>query len=219
MQLTRGEIITEGLDQAGRLDLMESGRLWLNLFLQKQYRTQDYHWLIKDSGNLSVYNGIQMPIDYRAAKSATIGTNGNENRLELLWDAQEFDAKKNIASSTSTPQYVYIDQITKTATFLPTPQSGLIWQLKYFYLPELPDHKDSDTDGLIPVWDASFQILIDAIKQKAYEYNDDARQTSARQELSQDIAMDKMNNHDRRAGRSTMRMGKSFRKRFHGSSR
>lgn len=218
MELTRGEIIQEGLDRAGRLDLIESGRLWLNLFLEKIYKTQDYHWLIKDSGDLSAANGVSIPKDYRAAKSATIGQNGNESRLELIWDAQEYDALKHLADSTATiPSYVYLDQQAKTATFLPTPAGSLIWQLKYFYMPTLPDHRDSDTDGLIPVWEASFDILVDAIKQRAYEYNDDTRQTAARQELTQDVATDKMNNHDRRAGRSTLRMGKSFRRRFPGT--
>lgn len=216
IDLTRGQIIEDGLDRAGRLDLRAQGRLWLNLFLEKIYHNQDYHWLIKDAGDLPATQNQDVPLDYRAAANATFGAPGNVLPLTILWDVVEFDAHRNLLDSTpvSRPQFVYIDHITRKIVFLPVADSTQVWNLKYYHLPDLPDFNDPNTDNDIPLWRAPFSILTDAIFQKALEFNDDTRQQASANDLKVEIAENKKNNHDRRAGKSRLKMGKSFRNRF-----
>jgi hypothetical protein len=216
IQLTRIQIINEGLDRAGRPDLLSQGRLWLNLFLDKIYQNQDYHWLVKSSGSLSATQDSALPTDYRAAVSATFGDPGQEKPIDILWDAAEFDNRKNLLQSGAVdiPQFVYIDQVTKTVKFLPPALGGKTWNLQYYHVPTIPTHLNSSGDNQVPVWGAPMSILTDAIFQKALEYNDDQRQGPAFQTLQGEIIENKKNNHDRRAGKSRLKMGKSFRNRF-----
>jgi hypothetical protein len=191
-------------------------RLWLNLFLDKIYQNQDYHWLVKEVTGLSASQGVALPNDYRAAVSISFGDLGNERPIEILWDAAEFNARKNLlqAGMADIPQYAYIDQVSKTVRFLPPAVGGKTWSLQYYHIPDIPDHKEAAGDDHIPFWDAPVSILTDAIFQKALEYNDDQRQGPAKAELQGEIIENKKNNHDRRAGKSRMKMGKSFRNRF-----
>lgn len=215
LTLTRGEIITEGLSQAGRPDLVSNARLWLNLFLEKIYLSQDFSWLIETDDSLSVIDGGSLPLDYRAAKSVIVYSNGQPSELRTISDpAQWDDIRRTIGQTTGVPQYMYLDLTNKTYRFAPRPQSGLTMSFSYYSLPELPVHTIAATDLETPIWGLSAQILIDAIKTKAFEYNDDQRADTSKQELMGEIAQDKLNSPDKRAGRNTIPFGKSFKRRF-----
>lgn len=213
--LTRGEIITEGLSQAGRPDLAANARLWLNLFLEKFYKSQDFDWLIKTDDTLSVVQDASLPLDYRAAKSALVFHNGQPSELRTISDPAEWDdIRRTIGQTTGIPQYVYLNLTNRTYRFAPQPSSGLTWSLSYYFSPDLPAHTLAATDLEPPVWGLSAQILIDVIKSKAFEYNDDKRADPSKQEIQAEILQEKMNAPDNRAGSSKISFGKSFKRRF-----
>lgn len=217
LELTRGQIIEEGLDLAARPDLTSNARLWLNLFLEKQYYNQDYDWLIKTVDGLAVVQGGTLPSNYRAARSATIVENGKLLSLTVVTNPAEWDEIKETASITSgVPRFIYIDHDTRLFYFPGEPVSGLTWNLKYYHIPDLPDHTDPTTDMLIPKWGLPADILVQNITARAFEYNDDSRQDSKAGMVEKEIGDAKKNNHDRRGGKSRLALGKSFRKRFGG---
>jgi hypothetical protein len=211
LQLTRGDIIQEGLSLAGRPDLLSDARLWLNLFLEKLYYNQDFDWLIKSVSGLAATQGQAFPSDYRAARSAWI--EGNE--IKVLSNPMDYDVKrKSMGSSQGVPQFIYADHDIRQFFFLPQPSAGLSWDLRYYYMPTLPDHSDPTSDLLVPKWGLPMEILVDFVKSRAMEYDDDSRQESASSRVYQEIITSKMNNHDRRAGPSRLSMGRRFSKRF-----
>ncbi len=81
-------------------------------------------------------------------------------------------------------------------------------------MPTLPTHTTSAGDSLIPKWELNDEILIRAVMMKALYYNDDKRYNDSVQELMKEILEAKMNSAEFRAGRSKIRLGKSFRRRF-----
>lgn len=213
--ISRGDIITEGLSKAGRPDLVSDARLWLNLFLEEQYNNQDWSWLVKTQPSLAVVQGGTLPSDYRSAKVARIDTDQNATPLIVTEDADEWDwIQNNAGGANGTPTHMYIERSTGLFYFSPAPSSRLTFSLSYYFVPDLPDHTDPTTDSEIPVWGLPFRILTDHIKAEAMEYNDDTRQDKAAMGVTKKIADAKMNNHDMRAGRHKLRMGKSFKKRF-----
>lgn len=216
INLSRGDIITDALDIAGRPDLVSQARLWLNLYLEEIYYNQDMYWTLK-STSLSVANGLSFPSDYRSAKSAQIvDSNNSRADIEIIDDSAHWQNLKKAFATTESgmPQYALADELNRQFQFLPSPRSGLTLDLSYYSVPSLPDHTDAATDLLVPVWKMPTQILIDKIKVKAMEYNDDDRFDKAEQKQEQTFAMAKMNNHDRRGGPSRLQMGKRFKKRF-----
>jgi hypothetical protein len=214
-EISRGDIITEGLNKAGRPDLVSDARLWLNLFLEEQYTNQDWNWLTKSDSSLAVVQGGTLPFDYRSAKSATVGEAGRITRLSVIDNPDEWDQfRMTIGQSVGVPQKVYIDVANRTYEFAPAPSSGQTWTLSYYFIPELPDHNDPTTDNLIPVWGLNSRILSEEIKAQAMEYNDDTRQDKAAEIVMKKLETAKMNNHDKRAGSSRLTMGKNFKKRF-----
>lgn len=211
LQLTRGDIIMEGLSLAGRPDLLSDARLWLNLFLEKIYFNQDFDWLIKSETGLAATQGVAFPSDYRAARSAWL----NNIELKVLSNPTDYDVKrKSLGSAQGNPQFVYADHDIRQFFFLPLPNPGLTWDLRYYYLPALPDHTDPTTDLLVPKWGLPMEILVDLVKSRAMEYDDDNRQGQARASVYEEIISSKLNNHDRRGGPSRIPMGKRFSKRF-----
>jgi hypothetical protein len=217
LELTRAQIIEAGLSLAGRPDLTADARLWLNLYLEQQYMNQDWAWLVKTSGSLSVTNGIAFPTDYRAGKSGVLVTStGQRSPITVIDRPDEYDqARLSIeATAQGQPSLIYANHDLRKFYFLPLPDQTYSWELKYYYIPSLPDHSDTDSDQEYVKWGLPMQILIDHIKMRAYEYNDDQRYTPAKQEVMADVAAAKANNHDRRAGPSRLPMGKRFNKRF-----
>lgn len=217
LSLTREQIIEAGLALAGRPDLVADARLWLNLFLEQQYMNQDFNWLVKTASGLSVTQGVAFPTDYRAGKSGVlIHPNGSQSPVQVIDKADAYDhARLGIDTTTEgQPEIVYANHDERKFYFLPAPDQAYSLDLKYYYIPTLPDHEDAGTDSQTVKWGLPAQILIDHIKLRAYEYNDDQRYAGTKAEIQGDIAAAKVNNHDRRAGPSRLSMGKSFRKRF-----
>lgn len=217
MALTRAQIINQGLSLAGRPDLTSDARLWLNLFLEEQYMNQDFDWLVKTVTSQPVSDGLDFPVDYRAAKSAVLySKTGSSQEILVLNNQSEYNYRK-VGSQTanqSAPSWIFADHGQKKFFFVPGSSTSFTWSLSYYFMPALPDPTDPAQDLLTPVWGLPFQILIDHIKAMAFEYNDDARTDNAKMAVMQKIAQGKMNDHDRRATKSKISMGKSFRKRF-----
>lgn len=213
LELSRGEIITEGLSQAGRPDLLSNGRLWLNIFLERMYMNQDWDWLIKTLDDQPIVQGGDLPRDYRASRSATIKRGTSSVRLEVI-ESDEYDERKDLLNTTGGPTFVYINRDLKTMNFLPLPDTSNTWSLKYYYMPDIPSHTIPENDSLIPKWDAPSVILVNHIFEQAMQYNDDQRQQSAPQVTDASIAEAKMNNMDKRAGKNQLKLGKSFKGRF-----
>lgn len=208
MALTRAQIMAEGLAQAGRSDLIVQARLWLNMFLERMYLNQDFAWLLK-STTLTPAQGVSLPTDYRSAKAAMIGT-----LPILVVEVEEYSLNHNASTQAGTPDKMYVDLLNKTAYFSPSPSSGLVLYLDYYHKPVLPDHTDSGTDSLSPLWRLGDHILTQAVYIKALEYNDDLRFKDEDQKLNSMIAEAKMNSIDSRAGRARLKFGKSFKRRF-----
>jgi len=214
LSLTRGQIITDGLDLAGRPDLTSQARLWLNTYLDQQYQSQDMYWTQKSS-TLSATNGVSLPSDYRANIAAHIVDGGSRTSVEMIDNYDRWLEIKDgyDSSQENIPQYVFVDGLNETLQFLPSPKSGISLELTYYSSPALPDHTDASTDALSPVWRMPVEVLINHIKVKAMEYNDDDRFLQAKQLQEKDFANAKMNNFDRRGGPQRLKMGKRFKKR------
>jgi len=219
LDLTRGQVIKQGLEKAGRPDLLTDARLWLNLFLEEMYYNQDWDWLVKSADPLVVAQGRELPEDYRSSKSAVMITqNANadiDNELIIVSNAAEWDdIQRRSAGSTAIPKYMFVDSDTRLMYFSPEPQSGLTFNLKYYYIPEIPNHEDITNDDIRIKWELPYSILIDQIKTMAMEYNDDMRQDKSMQLIDKKLTEYKINSHDRRAGRTRIPLGKSFKKRW-----
>lgn len=217
LELTREQIIEAGLALAGRPDLTSEARLWLNLFLEQQYMIQDWSWLVKSDTGLEVSDGVEFPSDYRAGRSAIlVDQNGAKFPVDIIDRPDHYDYE-TLSVETGTegqPRLIYANHDSRTFSFLPAPSQTYTMELKYYYIPSLPDHTDDSADEDTVKWGLPAQILIDHIKMRAYEYNDDQRYAPTKQEIQSDIGAAKVNNHDRRAGPSRIPFGKRFGKRF-----
>ena len=215
MSLTRGQIISEALSQAGRTDLTSNARLWLNLFLEKIYKTQDWDWLVKDSGVLALVQNGPVPTDYWKMKSATLIRNGiPQLEIETVLSDEWASLQRGASSANGGPYKAWVNEDLRTFSYWPTPDNSFSWQFWYYYMPVLPTHTTSAGDSATPKWELNDEILIRAVQMKALYYNDDKRYNEGVQELMQEILSAKMNSAEFRAGRSKIRLGKSFRRRF-----
>ena len=213
LSLTRGQIITEALETAGRPDLVSNARLWLSMFLEEFYMNQDVEWLVK-SATLSVANALAFPTDYRASKSALIVRYSEEFNAVITSDSAKYDQyRKQNTDASGVPNFVFADHDLRQFFFVPSPTTGLELELKYYYIPTIDDHTDPLSDDEIPKWEMPSSILIEYLKGMVHEYNDDERQGIADQKVMSKVTAAKVNNRDVRAGSSRMAMGKSFRKR------
>lgn len=210
--LTRGQIITEGLSRAGRSDLVSDARLWLNLFLEKVYMNQDFKWLEKSVSGLALSQNYDLFDDYRAIIAISLGT--NRSPLTQVFTADEWDYVKGGNSNASTPTHFFINEIDDVIEFYPAPASGLTFNASYYRMPSLPDHEDPNSDDESPFWKLPTEILIEAIKMYAMDYNDDVRFDAQEQRLFAKIAEARLNAQDNRASHGRFKLGKSFKKRF-----
>lgn len=121
---------------------------------------------------------------------------------------------QQMAGATGAPQFVYIDPIDKVFKFVAQPDQTYTMNLKYYHIPEIGIVEDSTCDDDVPHWGLPFSILVDHVKSRAFEYNDDQRQESADVKVENKLMRSKMNAHDRRAGPSRIKLGKRFKKRF-----
>ena len=216
LELTRGQIITQGLSKAGRPDLVTDARLWLNLFLEEMYFNQDFNWLVKTLGSIPAIDGYSLPSDYRAAKSILIDDNGNLREINVVTNAAEWDSLRRSLRNvfSSVPENIYIDHDLRQMFFLPQPKTPVSMEFKYYYMPVIPTHTIAANDLETVKWGLPTSILTDYIKTQAMEYNDDQRQFNNMKLIDKKVTEGKMNNHDRRGGRSTLPLGKSFKRRF-----
>ena len=216
MALTRAQIIAEGLSMAGRSDLTSNARLWLNLFLEKIYKTYDWEWLVKDAGVAAISDGGAFPADYWKFKTANLldaSTGAFICEVNSLTPDQ-YAYRLRGGSVSGTPREVFLNLDARTYHFWPTPSVSYNWRLFYYYLPTLPDHTSGTGDSATPKWGLHDDVLIRAIQLKALYYNDDARYQSEIKELFEEVAAGRMNAHDKRGGFNRIKFGKSYRKRF-----
>lgn len=207
--MTRGDIITEGLSQAGRSDLLSNARIWLNDYLEEIYMSQDLYWLIKHGSGMLTQNQ-PLPSDYRSLVAAAVGP----SRIDLQVVGAEEWQSLPVASAGGAPNKVYPDEVDGIFKFWPNPVNPVPWTYSYYYIPILPDPTDAASDLLTPVWKLPNSILKKAVFVKALEYNDDSRAQQEAQALDNAFARAKLNNHDLRAGKNRFALGKSFTKRF-----
>lgn len=214
--LTRLQIIEQGLSLAGRPDLLSDARMWLSMFLEDVYMNQDLEWLVKRKTGIVVADGTAVPIDYRAAKSAVlVNSEGQTSKITFLTKPEEIDEKiMQNGDTTGTPKYCYVDQLNGTFNFIPQATLTFTMNLRYYHIPEIGEVDSDLCDDDVPTWGMPSSILVDHIKARAMEYNDDQRQGGADQQVKNKFMEAKMNNHDRRAGSSRMQLGKRFKKRF-----
>lgn len=216
LALTRSQIMVAGLDLAARPDLISQARLWLNLYLERQYFNQDFDWLVKFAPGLAVADGTPFPTDYRAAKAAVItGPSGSQSEIQILANKADYDYKLvSYGNSVGCAKYGFADHDLRQFFFLPKGSIGYTMDLRYYYIPALPDFTDPSTDSATVKWGLPIEILIDHVKGRAMEYSDDARQNDAAKSNEDSLVKAKFNNQDKRAGSSRFPMGKRFRNRF-----
>jgi hypothetical protein len=212
MALTRLQIITEGLSRAGRSDLTSDARLWLNLFLQKVYWTQDFKWLEKKVTDLSLTQNYTIFSDYRAMTSASVGA--NRVAMKQVDTLDEWMALTSSEAEDGVPTHFYVNQIDGVIEFFPAPTQGLTWNATYYHIPTIPTHTSDAGDGASPLWKLPEEIMIEAIKMYALDYNDDERFEKQEQRLFAKIAEARLNAQDSRASHGRFKLGKSFKKRF-----
>lgn len=214
LRLSHQEIIETGLGIAGRPDLVQEARLWLSMFLDRFYHDQDVEWLVKPSGDLALVEGMSLPEDYRAMKSATIRqSNGSSFQPKIIWDAEEFSYVKR-AQASGAPLNVFIDQNNRTLHFHPQPTTSYSIDINYYHYPEVEAYNSDAFLDAIPKWELPSAILVDFVTSAAALYNDDERQFNLMQLVEKSIVSSKMNSGDKRAGSSKLKLGKSFNKRF-----
>lgn len=217
-KMTRINIITEALSQTGRIDLTSNARLWLNLFLEKVYRSQDWNWLCVDSGIVALTNGGAVPTGYLKLRSANLLYQGQVQREIVAMGSDEYQAYRRRGTVSGQPQRVYIDQnlvtASKTFNFWPTPDTSYTWQYFAFIMPQLPDASDNSGDALIPIWDMHDEVLIRAIQLKSLYYQDDNRYGAEEKVLIDELVAGKMNTFDNQAGNNQLKLGKKFRRRW-----
>lgn len=213
MALTRLQIMNEGLTKAGRTDLLSNARLWLNIFLEKMYRNQDFRWLLKRATNLALSQGATPPSDYLRAQSATINANGSAVEIMQI-SLEEYQSKSVNPLTSGLPRFFAFDEVSNQFLFWPLPGSSYSWNLNYYYMPTLPDPSNGTGDSQFPVWGEDPDILIQNIKAQAFDYNDDERFEKADARTEELLVKSKMNSFDMRAGRHRVKLGKSFKKRF-----
>lgn len=219
LQLTRLQIITEGLSRAARPDLTSNGRLWLNLFLEKQYLNQDHEWLVKEVSNRIMVNGDTLPADYVRMKTMTVTSNRIPMRVieadEYEWLRRAYGTPGQL--STGNPNVAYIDEVNNVIYFVPLPSTVIIPVYNYFYyfFPTLPDPTTSAGDSEVPAWGLSNDILIEEIYVRALNWNDDERYEREKENVKVLLNESKMNSRDLRAGSPRFKLGKCHvRKRF-----
>lgn len=219
--LTRGQIITEGLGRAGRPDLASNARLWLNLFLEKNYTGQDYEWLLKEVDNRIAVEGDPLPSDYERMKVITMTPNRIPVKLveadEYEWLRRGYGFPQYTTQTFGTPNWAYIDQTLGLIHWVPLPPTGagqqVVYNYFYYYFPTLPDPTNPSLDSLIPVWGLDNTILITEIYTRALQWSDDLRYAQEKDAVKTLLDESKMNSRDLRAGSPRFKLGKSHKRR------
>lgn len=216
--LTRLQIMNEGLGRAGRPDLLSEARLWLNLFLEKQYLSQDYEWLLKNVDNRLCVNGDTLPSDYIRMKTITVTSNRLPVKLveadEYEWLRRGYGFDQTTSQQNGTPNWAYIDQNANLIYFLPVPPSSNSVYYNYFYysFPTLPDPTSSSGDSQVPKWGETTDILIQAIFARALQWLDDDRAPVEINNVKALLTDSRINSRDLRAGSPRFKLGKCHRR-------
>lgn len=210
--MTRLQIIQEALNRANRPDLVSEARLWLNMFLEGQYRNQDWPFAMK-TVTLPVSQGASIPADYLRSRSALL--NVGTNKLPILFlTPEQYDALRMAHNSPAMPNKVYVDQYERTFNWVPAPNGSYSFELRYYFMPELPDPYSPIGDSETPLWYVDEDLLIQAVYIRALEYDDDARFDKESQRLDKMLMESKLNSPDFRATTNRIKLGKSYRRRL-----
>ena len=210
--MTRLQIIQEALNRANRPDLVSEARLWLNIFLEGQYRNQDWPFAMK-TVTLPVVEGALIPDDYLRSRTANL-IFGN-NRLPILFlTPEQYDYDRMTNVSTGKPRKCYIDQNTRTMHWIQLPDQAYSFEMRYYYMPDMPDPHSPIGDTEVPLWRIDFEVLIQAVYVRALQYDDDARYSAENQYLSELLRTAKLNSPDFRNQTNRIKLGKSYRRRL-----
>lgn len=210
--MTRLQIIQEALSRANRPDLVSEARLWLNMFLDGQYRNQDWPFAMKVS-TLPVVDGAAAPEDYLRARSVQL-IYGSQRLPVLMLTPEQYDFERQAQVGTGVPRKLYLDQYLRTFHWLPVPQEVYSFELRYYFMPELPDPYTPIGDSETPLWQIDDDLLIQAVYIRALQYDDDARFDKEEQKLMTMLRECKINSPDFRAQTNRIKLGKSYRRRL-----
>lgn len=210
--MTRLQIIQEALNRANRQDLLSEGRLWLNMFLEGQYRNQDWPFAMKKS-TLSVVEGGAIPTDYLRARSAQLIDGSNRQDI-LFLTPEQYDYHRRANVTTGKPLKVFVDQYLGTFNWIQIPDQAYSFELRYYFMPTLPDPYSPIGDSETPLWKVDDDVLIQAVYVRALEYDDDARFDKEDQRLKEMLRESKLNSPDFRATNNKIKLGKSYRRRL-----
>lgn len=210
--MTRLQIIQEALNRANRPDLLSEGRLWLNMFLDGQYRNQDWPFAMKIS-TLSVVEGGAVPADYLRARSAQLIVGNTRQDIRFL-TPEQYDHHRRSNITTGKPLMVFVDQYLGTFNWVQIPDQAYSFELRYYFMPTLPDPYSPIGDSETPLWKVDEDVLIQAVYVRALEYDDDSRFDKEDQRLKEMLRESKLNSPDFRATNNKIKLGKSYRRRL-----
>jgi hypothetical protein len=227
---TRIDIITEGLSQAGRVDLTSNGRKWLNLFLDKVYCQYDWDFLKRYSGIISLSQNMPYltstgsPVGNfrKMANSATLYVSQPNPSFPYVAQrelptmiADEYAAVIRIGNiSPSQPRKIYCDDDLRQMVFWPGPDQAYWLDFYYYYQPTLPTDADSTGDALVPLWPFNQELLIKAIQAKALYFDNPVSYKAAEGEIMDELQKVKFNSFNTQGGSNKIKLGKSFRRRY-----
>lgn len=210
--MNRLQIIQEALNRANRPDLVSEARLWLNMFLDGQYQNQDWPFAMKVA-TLSVVDGASAPDDYLRARSVNL-LYGSQRLPVLMLTPEQYDFERQAQVGSGVPRKLYLDQYARTFHWLPVPQDTYSFELRYYFMPELPDPYSPIGDSETPLWRVDDDLLIQAVYIRALQYDDDSRFDKEEQKLMTMLREAKLNSPDFRAQTNKIKLGKSFRRRL-----
>lgn len=227
---TRLDIITEGLSQAGRTDLISNARKWLNLFLGRVYTNWDWPFLKRYSGvitlsqNMPYLTNVGSPVGNfrKMANSATLYVSQPNPSFPFVAQrelptmiADEYAAVIRIGNiSPSQPRKIYCDEDLRQFIFWPAPDQVYYLDFFYYYLPTLPTDADSTGDNLTPLWPFDQELLIKAIQMKALYFDDQDRYKEEEGDIMKTLSEIKFNSFNTEGGSNKIKLGKSFRRRY-----
>lgn len=180
--MTRIEIVNQAIEQAG-LDssFQTKARGWLNIITEKLSIRTDYKFYEKtvDTTFVVGQKTYALPADYQRGDTIYYIQNGVTGYAIPIVDSYLFDQYNYGVNGM--PSMAYIDQNAGQIVFNSSPTDGTKqFRLRYYQKPDVLSTSNAD-DAVIPDFKDQY-TLIEELIAMAYEYRDDARYGSKKQE-------------------------------------